>query len=147
MRRAMQRKLTRAMALAAALALPVAAAAELLPGDRDATFYTWDALFSLAKGIIELIIQIATIAAAIFLMYGGWLYLTSGGDSAKVARAHDTLKNAGVGLGILVAAWLIVTGIISALGGESWLTQFFGIRGGPSGVDYNSRNSWGSNAV
>lgn len=110
---------------AALVFLPVIASAELINGSLAPTAYNWDMLFSLGAGVIGYIIQIATVAAAMFLMYGGWLYLTSGGDSAKVQRAHDTLKNAGVGLALLVSAWLIVTGIISSLGGQKWLTGFF----------------------
>lgn len=125
MRRAMPTKhLAYAVAAAASLA-PAAAAAELINGTLPADGYSWDMLFSLGKGIIELLIQIATVAAAMFLMYGGWLYLTSGGDSAKVEKAHQTLKNAGIGLALLVAAWLIVTGIISAVSDKSWLKDFF----------------------
>jgi hypothetical protein len=148
MRNAMLAKRILAVSAAAALvAVPLAASAagacsnvtsctaasagELLNGSMDPCCYTWELVFSLGTKIIQLLIQIATVAAAMFVMYGGWLYLTSGGDSSKVQKAHDTLKNAGIGLALLVAAWLIVTGIISSLEGKSWLKNFFpGIGGG-----------------
>lgn len=143
---AMQRTIgTRILAIAAALSLVLApalalaasggcssntscsvtSAGELINGTMDPCCYSWELLFSLGTKIIELIIQIAAVAAAVFLMYGGWLYLTSGGDSGKVQKAHDTLKNAAIGLGILVGAWLIVTAIINALEAQDWVKNFF----------------------
>lgn len=47
--------------------------------------------------------------ALIFVIWGGILYVTSGGDSEKTTQARNTLLYAIVGIVIVVLAWSIVS--------------------------------------
>ena len=67
---------------------------------------------SIITGIIVLVGAIATF----FLVYGGILYLTSGGDKFKVEQAKSTLTAAITGLIIALASYLIIKLIYSWLG-------------------------------
>ena len=58
--------------------------------------------------IIEILIRIAGLAAFIYLIYGGFMYLTSSGDADQVGKAGATLLNAAIGLGIAISATAIV---------------------------------------
>ncbi len=53
----------------------------------------------------------AGILAAIILMGGGVLWLTSGGDSGKVGQAKELITGSVVGVVILVCAWVILNTI------------------------------------
>ena len=57
-----------------------------------------------------------------FLIYGGYLYLRSGGDPAFAAKGKKTLTAALVGLAISVLANIImriITAVLTAAGGET----------------------------
>jgi hypothetical protein len=120
---------TLAAALAVSLvALPAVAfgVEGIIDGGRNADGYSWDYLFQVFGSLVKLIITAATVVAAGFIMYGGWLYLTSSGDSAKIAKAHGVFKNVLWGFALLLAAWLIVVTILESLEAENWLLKFFG---------------------
>ncbi|MCI0542507.1 family 16 glycosylhydrolase [bacterium] len=62
--------------------------------------------------------------AAIIFTYAGFLYLTAGGDTGKISRAHSIFLYVVVGLVVALAAWLIVKAIVTGLGvtiGEQFL--------------------------
>ena len=49
------------------------------------------------------------------VIYGGWLYMSSGGDNAKIESAKKVLVNAIIGLIIIVCAFAIATFILNKL--------------------------------
>lgn len=59
--------------------------------------------------VIDILLRIAAILAVAFIVYAGYKYTTSQGDSNKTAEAKDTIINALIGLAIAVSASLIVT--------------------------------------
>lgn len=112
------------------LALPLPASAQIINGSLRATDYTWtgsNSIFGMFGTIVELLIGIASVLAAIFFMYAGFLYLTSAGDTAKINQAHKIFKDVGWGFVLLLSAWLIVVSILQALEAQSWLLRFFGV--------------------
>lgn len=117
-------------AVLAALAISTAPAyAELINGSLPAEAYGWtgpNSIFGLFASLVQLIISIATILAAMFFMYAGWLYISSAGDTAKIERAHKIFKDVGWGFLLLLTAWLIVVTILESLGAKTWLLNFFG---------------------
>ena len=58
--------------------------------------------------IFEIILRIGGIAAVVFVMYGGFLYLTSGGEPEKTRNGRSTIINALLGLAITTSATVIV---------------------------------------
>jgi len=75
------------------------------------------------KCITELITTAATAAlyvgvilVFIFLVWGGFKWLTSGGDKAQVESAQKMLSNTIVGFVILASSWAIYLLIINMLG-------------------------------
>jgi hypothetical protein len=62
--------------------------------------------------IASSIIGMMTIAAAIWFFFqftiGGWNWITSGGDKAKLEGARNRITHAAVGLIIVVAGWAIL---------------------------------------
>jgi Type IV secretion system pilin len=62
----------------------------------------------IVAAIIEILIRVAGLAAFIYLIYGGFMYLTSSGNSEQVGKAGTTLLNAAIGLGIAISATAII---------------------------------------
>lgn len=57
-----------------------------------------------------------------FIIYGGYLYIFSGGDTGKVASGKKTLTNAFIGLGITLLANVILSSIrIAIIGNKGML--------------------------
>ena len=65
------------------------------------------------KLVIQVISLIAGIAAVIMIVVGGLRYITSGGDSSKVASAKSSIIYAIVGLIIVALAQIIVRFVIT----------------------------------
>jgi hypothetical protein len=56
------------------------------------------------------------ILAFIFILYGGFLYLTAGGDSAKTASATKTITNAVIGIVVIALSYALVQFVINQAG-------------------------------
>ncbi len=65
-------------------------------------------LTNIIKVVIQILSVIAGVAAVIMIVVGGLRYITSGGDSSKVAGAKSAILYAIVGLVIVALAQLIV---------------------------------------
>ena len=62
----------------------------------------------LAKRVIEYALYLSAILAVIFIIYGGYLYIFSGGSDDKAKEGRKTLTNALIGLTLIVLAYIIV---------------------------------------
>lgn len=91
--------------------------------------------------IIRTIISLLGIVAVGFIIYGGFLWMASGGEATKVEKAQKTLINAVIGLAIVLASFaiaqFIISRLVTAVGGGGLLG------GGPGsgsgfGPDYSS---------
>jgi hypothetical protein len=67
--------------------------------------------------IIRVFIGFLGIIAVGLIMYAGFLWMTSEGDSEKIERAKDILKNAVIGLLIIISSFAIATFILNRLMG------------------------------
>jgi hypothetical protein len=70
-------------------------------------------LKTLAKKVVNIFSIIIGAAAVIMILYGGFRYITSGGDSGRVGNAKNTLIYAIIGLVIVALAQVIVRFVIS----------------------------------
>ena len=64
---------------------------------------------TLIGNFIGLFIIIAGIMVLIYLAWGGIEWISSAGDKAAMEGARNRITNALIGLGIVVAAWAIMT--------------------------------------
>jgi hypothetical protein len=75
-------------------------------------------LISIIGGIIKAIMGFLGVIALILVLYGGFLYMTSGGEPAKVDKAKQVLINATIGLVIILSAYAITAFIFDSLLGD-----------------------------
>lgn len=68
---------------------------------------------SLVATIINLFSWVVGVMAVIFVIYGGFRYVTSGGDAGKITSAKNTIIYALIGLVIAVVAQVIVQTVVS----------------------------------
>lgn len=73
-----------------------------------------DGIQPIAKKVVNLFSIIVGITAVIFVILGGFKYITSGGDSGKVGSAKSTLIYALVGLVIVALSQLIVRFVLTS---------------------------------
>ncbi len=73
-----------------------------------------DDLKALAAKIVNLISLLVGIVAIIMIIYGGFRYITSGGDSGRVGNAKNTLIYAIIGLIIVALSQFIVHYVLTA---------------------------------
>ena len=102
---------------------PTAAAAAPAPGTiTTASTYQYQpplgnaSIETIIGGVIKRVMPF--IGALFFFMFlwGGFLWMTAGGDSKKVKQAQDTLTSAMIGMAIVVFAYVLVYNVISILG-------------------------------
>lgn len=89
----------------------------------------FDDLLKVAGAIVTFIIALSIPVAAALFIYAGFLYVTAGiGGSGQVTKAKDIFATTLKGFVIILAAWLIVYTIVTALVADSFLdpqTGFF----------------------
>ncbi|MFZ2804681.1 MAG: pilin [Patescibacteria group bacterium] len=69
--------------------------------------------------VARVIGQVLPLVGALFFVmfiYGGYQWMSAGGDEGKIKKARTTLLNAIIGITIVVAAYSIVSYIITTLG-------------------------------
>lgn len=67
--------------------------------------------------IIKVILGFLGVIALGLVLYGGYLYMTSGGEPDKVNKAKQWIINAGIGLAIILLSYAIVSFVISKIQG------------------------------
>ncbi len=72
-----------------------------------------NSLSNIARKIINIFSIIVGIVAVIMVIYGGFRYITSGGDSGRVGNAKNTLIYAVIGLIIVALAQFLVHFVLS----------------------------------
>lgn len=70
----------------------------------------------IAMNILQIIFQLAAYITVGFLIYGGFVYLTSAGRSAKIERGREMIINSVIGLGISLVAIVVVSFVGRSLG-------------------------------
>ena len=71
-------------------------------------------LVSLAVIVLNWILGVAGLVAVIFLIWGGFRYLTAGGNEDSTKAARTTIINALIGLVIIILAYVIVSVVVNS---------------------------------
>lgn len=58
----------------------------------------------------------AGIIAVVFIIYGGYLYITSAGNEESAEKGKNTMVNAIIGIVIIVLSYVIVNVIVNLAG-------------------------------
>ena len=67
--------------------------------------------------IVSILLSFSGVLLLGLLLYGGFLWMTAGGDKTKVEKATSTIKNAIIGLVIIGAAYSITNFVLEQLTG------------------------------
>ncbi len=87
----------------------------LIGGICDDGQCQFNAIVALIKRIINFIFYVSVPLAALLFAYAGFLFLTAGPNQGQAEKAKGVFTNVAVGFGIILAAWLIVYTVSSAL--------------------------------
>ena len=79
----------------------------------------WTLLFKALNWFFNIVL----IIAAIFLIYGGFLYITAGGDQAKTQKALNTVIYALIGVAIALLAKALINFVSKFVIERSIITQ------------------------
>ncbi|MBI5728946.1 MAG: Ig-like domain-containing protein [Candidatus Magasanikbacteria bacterium] len=93
--------------------------------------------------IIRVALGLIGLVLLVLFLYGGYLYMTSGGNEEQVASAKKILINATIGLGIILSAYAIVVFAMRLLG----LSGLIGPGGGGGLTAPGEENFRGSGAL
>ena len=86
---------------------------------------TYTDLVYLAQTVIKfMIFSLAAPIAAIMFAYAGFVYITNGGNEAKIKQAHDIFLMVFWGLVIALAAWLMINFILVFILGTGSVFNF-----------------------
>lgn len=74
-----------------------------------------DDLNKVIASLISSVIGFLGVVLLVYLLYGGFLYMTAAGDATQVKKAVDVIRSAIIGLVIIASAYAIATQVIKAL--------------------------------
>ena len=66
-------------------------------------------IWRIALNILEILIQLVAYLAAGFIIWGGFIYLSSGGSSDGIARGRKMITNAVIGLVLALGAVFVIS--------------------------------------
>jgi hypothetical protein len=64
--------------------------------------------------VAQKILEFTGSITLLFVVYGGFVWMTSGGNAEQVKKGHDILTGAAIGAIIVLGAWLIVNFILTS---------------------------------
>jgi hypothetical protein len=93
----------------------------------EATGLTAEPLSLVIGRIIRIFLSVLGVIALIIVLYGGFIYMTAGGDADRVAKAKKILINGLIGLIIILSAYAITSYIINRLMEATGIGEIDGI--------------------
>jgi len=78
---------------------------------------------SLIGNILRVALGFTGVVALIMIIYGGFLWLTSGGNADRVKKGRDTLVWAILGLALIFGAYAIVNTVVGGVIGATTGTE------------------------
>lgn len=84
-------------------------------GNSGQRFGTW--LTIIAMNIVRMLLYVVGYASLIFIIWGGFKYMTQGDNTSGTVAARKTIQNAIIGLVISIMSVSIVTFIVSRISG------------------------------
>ena len=109
----MKKKILGGLLTLCVLALPAVVSAQVGTGNYGATFGLGTAdLEATVVNVVQWVLGFMGLIAVIFILYGGFMWMTAGGNEEKVAKAKKVLTAAVIGLVIVLLAWAIVIFVV-----------------------------------
>jgi hypothetical protein len=98
------------IAISAWILLPAKALAQNAPNLNDLSVPVIPGrdLITVLRNLLDDVLLWLGIAAFIFVLYGGFLYLTSGGDPARAEKGRNSIVYAIIGIMIIFASFALV---------------------------------------
>lgn len=69
-------------------------------------------LYELGANLINFMIELALLLGVIFFLWGGFLFLTSGGSEERISSGRKAMTAAVVGIVIVLVAWIAINTFI-----------------------------------
>jgi len=91
--------------------LKKAGEAAKLPGGESGAMYT------IVGKVVGIVVGLLGLILAVFIVYGGAMWMTSGGNEEQIKKAKGMIVNAIIGLVIVLLAYAISSFIIDKLAG------------------------------
>src|SRR3989339_697201 len=82
---------------------------------QQARFATGVDITIVIARLIRTFISILGIIAVVFILYGGWMWITSKGEQDKLRKAQQVIINAVIGLVLVLSAFAIAQFVLNAL--------------------------------
>ena len=107
------RKLIAGATALGVLAIPAIASAAVTIEDVGGSLGLGSAdLKQTILNIITFVLGLLGLIAVVMILYGGFIWLTAGGNEDKVDSAKKIISAAAIGLVVILIAWAIVTFVI-----------------------------------
>ena len=101
------------------LVLPLLASAQFAtPGVQDTGLPEDANITELLLRIINILLAIAGLVAVVFLIIGGFRYITAGGNEEAAEAGKKTIINAIIGIVVIILSFVIVRVVSNALLGS-----------------------------
>ena len=107
------------------LALPVKALATIdsglnevrseFSGTAGGSFLSADNIPELIAAIIRILLMVGGAIAVLFVIIGGYQYLTSAGNEEAAEKGRKTVTNALIGVVVVVLSWVIVNAVVGTI--------------------------------
>ena len=114
---------------------------QLVPCDGVKVPCDFNALMTLINRVMNFILYLSIPLAAISISYAGYLYISAVGDTGKIEEAHKIFGSVLKGFAFVLAGWLIVYTIMSALLGPNFMNSkanlLNNVNGGGGSVNIN----------
>ena len=70
----------------------------------------------LLLSVLKFLLNVSAVIAVLAIIVAGIIYMTAGGDSARISLAKSALTASVVGLGIVLTALVVVNMILNTIG-------------------------------
>ena len=74
---------------------------------------------SVIVNVVNIALSFLGIIAVLIIIYGGWVWMTAGGNPERIDQAKRVLRNAVIGLAIILASWAITLFVIRQISGAT----------------------------
>ncbi len=72
-------------------------------------------IYDLIAGVIGIVLGFLGILIMLYLVWGGWIYATSGGEKEKLEKAKKMMSSAIIGAFIIGAAYVLTNYVLGAI--------------------------------